>query len=474
MSPSHKTDHCAEKLLRVCRRNVSRPRQFFSEEWIKADFSRSSYDAIVVGAGLGGLLAAAYVARQGGRVLVLERLRYIGGRFTTVQQDGCAITTGALHMAPHGAGGPLARAIRELGLPFELVPSDVSFYFRGQHVEWTRPWDVMRLFTPRGRIDMLKVTTLLSAPFASKQAEEQPFSEWLARQTSDAAIHLFFQSFVQFAVSVLASQISFGEMRAIHQSVLRYGMPAIPVGGCTRIVDSLAEFIRARGGEIQTSVEVQRICTNNSVNSVEFRNRHTGDSGRIRSSLVISDTGPHATRAMLNSEGQRAIGEFSEMESAAGLKLHLVSDRSLIAHNGIMLCLDTRRISGMVEVSRAVPEVVPPGLHMIDTFQVMRTDNLAEERDLALADLRDMFGDEAVSHCRVLRASAFRSRWPVNHARQGFDLSDQEPIPGLVMVGDAYKPRGHIMAEGVAAGVRRVSPRLHLSNQAELNRNAPC
>jgi hypothetical protein len=39
-------------------------------------------------------------------------------------------------------------------------------------------------------------------------------------------------------------------------------------------------------------------------------------------------------------------------------------------------------------------------------------------------------------------------------------LRDQEPIPGLLMVGDAYKTRGHIMAEGVAAGVQRVSSRL--------------
>ena len=438
--------------------------------------SHRTYDAIVIGAGLGGLLAAAYVAKRGGRVLVLERLRYIGGRFTTVQQDGCAITTGALHMAPHGAGGPLARAMRELGLPFDVVPRDLfaSFYFRGQHVEWTRPWDVMRLFTPRGRLDMLKITTLLSLPLASKHAEEQPFSTWLATHTGDAGIHQFFETFVQFAVSVLASQISFGEMRAIHQNVLRYGMPATPAGGCQRIVDSLAEFIRQRGGEIRTGVEVQRICGGNSVSGVEFRDRQTADSGEIRSPLVISDAGPHATRALLAGEGQRALGEFSHVQSAAGLKLHLVSDRSLIPHNGIMLCLGTRRISGMVQVSRAVPEVVPPGQHMIDTFQVMRTNSLAEERDLALADLRDIFGEETASHCRVVRASAFRGRWPVNHARQGFDVCDQEPIPGLVMVGDAYKSRGHIMAEGVAAGVRRVSSRLHLSSHAELNRNAPC
>src|SRR5262245_53160025 len=86
------------------------------------DVNHGAYDAVVVGAGLGGLLAAASIAKRGGSVLVLERLRYVGGRFTTVSQDGYEVTTGALHMAPHGAGGPLARTFRELGLTFDGVP----------------------------------------------------------------------------------------------------------------------------------------------------------------------------------------------------------------------------------------------------------------------------------------------------------------------------------------------------------------
>jgi hypothetical protein len=97
---------------------------------------------------------------------------------------------------------------------------------------------------------------------------------------------------------------------------------------------------------------------------------------------------------------------------------------------------------------------------MIDTFQVMRSDSMTFERDLAIDDLRDIFGDDFDRHCRILRTSAFRARWAVNQARHGFDLSNQEPFPGLVMVGDAYKWRGHIMVEGDAAGVRRVAHRL--------------
>jgi len=417
--------------------------------------SPHAYDAVVVGAGLGGLLAAAVIAKRGGRVLVLERLRYVGGRFTTVLQDGFDVTTGALHMAPHGGGGPLARVVRELGLRFEIVPRDVraSFYYRGSHVQWQRPWDVLRLFGHRGRLDLMKVTAKLSTPFLG--SSEQSFAEWLSTQTRDPALHHFFESFVQFAVSVTADQISRAEMGAIHRNVLRYGMPGTPVGGCAALIRELSDFITARRGAIRTGVDVRRILTDPRVRGVEVRDRQSGLEHAIGAPLVVSDVGPEATSALL---GQPL--EVESLPKAAGLKLHIVSDRSLIPHNGIMLCLGMRRVSGMVEVSRAVPSLVPPGWHMIDTFQVMRGDRLTEERDLAIADLHDVFGDKFDRHCRIVRSSAFRGRWPVNHARQGHDLLDQEPLPGLIMVGDAYKPTGHMMVEGVAAGVSRVAPRL--------------
>jgi protoporphyrinogen oxidase len=427
--------------------------------------AQRAYDAIIVGGGLGGLLAAALISRRGGSVLVLERLRYLGGRFTTVVQDGFDITTGALHMAPHGGGGPLARVVRELGLPFEIVPRDVraSFFYRGKHVLWSRPWDVLKLFGAQGQLDLIKITAKLSTPLAQSRTGTQAFSTWLATQSSEPAVHHFFASFIEFAASVRADQISYAEMGAIHRNVLRYGMPGTPVGGCAALIRDLTDVILAHHGDIRTGVEVLRILTDQSsrrVHGIQLRDRHTRDIQSIRSSLVVSDAGPEATRALLGGVTGTALDTVASVPRAAGLKLHIVSDKSLIPHNGVMLCLGMRRVSGMVEVSRAIPSIVPPGLHMLDTFQVMDGNSLIQERDLAVADLRDIFGGDFDRHCRIVRTSAFRGRWPVNQARQGHDLLDREPLPGLVMVGDAYKPAGHIMVEGVAEGVRRVSRRL--------------
>lgn len=77
--------------------------------------------AIIIGAGLGGLLSAAKLSGSGYEVEVFERLPIIGGRFTNIPYKGFQLTTGALHMIPHGPSGPLARLLEDVGADVEII-----------------------------------------------------------------------------------------------------------------------------------------------------------------------------------------------------------------------------------------------------------------------------------------------------------------------------------------------------------------
>src|SRR5438477_10511881 len=83
----------------------------------------------------------------------------------------------------------------------------------------------------------------------------------------------------------------------------------------------------------------------------------------------------------------------------------------------------------------------------------MQSNNVEEEKKLALADLRLLFGETFEKHCRILTMSAYRGEWPVNRIVQGEDLPAETSIQGLYLVGDAVKPSGYLMVEGVAQSV---------------------
>ena len=77
----------------------------------------NTFDAIVIGAGLGGLLSAAELLQRGKRVVVVERLPHSGGRFTAKTFQGVQVSTGAVHMVPFGSSGVLSQMLARLAVP---------------------------------------------------------------------------------------------------------------------------------------------------------------------------------------------------------------------------------------------------------------------------------------------------------------------------------------------------------------------
>ena len=81
------------------------------------------YDVIVVGGGMSGLTAAAYLARAGCRVLLLEKNDHCGGLVNSFVQDGFLFEGGVRALLDAGIIQPM---LRELGIGLETVPNPVS------------------------------------------------------------------------------------------------------------------------------------------------------------------------------------------------------------------------------------------------------------------------------------------------------------------------------------------------------------
>ncbi len=425
-------------------------------------------DVVVIGAGLGGLLAAAQFLRRGQRVVVVERLAHPGGRFTAKTFQGAQVSTGAVHMIPFGTNGELAGMLRHLGIPHRIHDAEVfaSFHVRGQQIICRSLLQLARVLGARQFSDLVRVGV---PTFLGRLVLEQhgvSFKQWAAARgitpERTPELYAFFERIAHFALSVDLADVSYAEVAEITRNMFRYGAPGIVEGGCAALTGELERRVLAGGGELRLEHDVRAIEHDGArVTGVRVRDRATGAETCLVAPLVISNIGPEQTARLcglaetprLPDADEARVEETRRVREASGLKVHLLSDVSIIPHRGIMYCLDTERIAGVVQPSNSDRRLAPPGKHLLITHQILRGDDINAEREAAKADLRRLFGDELGTRVRILTMSQYRGEWPVNRAVQGEDLSAATALAGLYQVGDAMKPSGYLMVEGVAQSV---------------------
>lgn len=289
-----------------------------------------NYDTIVIGSGLGGLSTAAFLAKKGKRVLVLEK-HYVAGGFTHVFKRKKYEWDVGLHY------------VGEVNRPKTFLYQLFSYVTNGQ-LQWAEMDDVYDKIIIAGKqYDYVKG----SKPFADKMklyfpGEEKAIDEYLKliNETSRAAAKFFSEKalppfmgsllgffmkrkFLKYSdkttLEVLQSLTSNKELIAVLAAQYGdYGMPpsnssfaihamvakhylnggAYPIGGSQRIAETIYPIIKNAGGEVLVNAGVKQIIIKD--------NKAIGvlmeDGNEIFAPIIISNVGIENTYKQLLAE----------------------------------------------------------------------------------------------------------------------------------------------------------------------------
>ncbi len=260
------------------------------------------YDAIIIGAGHNGLVAAAYLAKRGKKVLVLERRAIVGGSLVT-ESFGEGFTVDSVH-----TGGSLRPDIvKDLKLSLPNVEARPAFVaLQPDSDPLTLDADPLRAAESIKRFSekdakrwpefvrfMNKAAKILDVAYSTimpRLPKNMSFSEGygllelgldlrlagrkdminfirLLPMTAQELVEEYFESdAVKAAVASLAIHgVTLGPMSAgtgytlLHNWLNRGGMAHVNVGRAGEITQALADAVKAYGGEIRCEAEVKCI-----------------------------------------------------------------------------------------------------------------------------------------------------------------------------------------------------------------------
>jgi phytoene desaturase len=414
------------------------------------------FDVVVLGAGVGGLVAAARLVLEGHRPLVLEAGDRLGGRFSTIEIDGYRLPTGAVAIE---TAGPFWETFGELGIdPGLRIPDPpVMIHIRGHDMApGAAVWQHMmkRVTKAAGRV----------AEGIRRGREEDAESDltleqWTRRYTRSKTLLSLFQSLSASIFTVNADELPAGAFFRLLRETGGYKRFGYAPQGNVVLADAIAREIEARGGEVRTGWTATAIEIEAGRAVAVLATDPDGSSQRLPAAAVISNTGPLATAALLR--GTSVEAAFAErvrdVQTTSLLALAFSSDEELVPHPGIWAFTDTERLCNLANLSATCPELAPPGRTLYEAYSCPRPSvggvfDVEAERALLEADLRKQI--PGFERADVVLFKAMRGAVPAGQCRPGFDPDVRTPVANLVEVGDGVKPYGWIGTTACAQTAR--------------------
>ena len=399
-------------------------------------------EVVVVGAGVGGLCAAAKLAHAGARVLLVEREPQVGGRASTVEVDGFRLPTGGIALE---LGGPMQRLAQEVGARYDVRAPSPGVLVRagGRTIDTTSPG--MRLVVDGVALRAARRGMRLWPRPADADAAPT-LDASLRRLTGNATVHGMARNFAAGVFGLNSNEIS---AHAIATYLTQKGAFR-RFGFCPRgtigVMEELARVVTRHGGEVWTAAEVRGIEVEDGRATAVTVDRG-GETVRVACDSVVSNAGPAATVALLGHDALRAayVSEIAARDRPTPIIVVDIASRGpLVEEAGIMFFAGTTRLAALGHYTSTCPEVAPPGwrLYVAYAVPVPALGPFDEEAELArtLAELDAECSGFA--QARVLRTRVLSGDWPAQRATAGHEAPMETPLHNVLNVGDGARQYG--------------------------------
>ncbi|SDY58759.1 Phytoene dehydrogenase-related protein [Evansella caseinilytica] len=344
---------------------------------------KSQYDAVIVGGGLAGLSAAAYLAHHGKKVAVIERGK-LGGRAMTINMKGFQFNFGAhaiygrdksyltlmekeLQLKLYWSDFTQMKAKYDLGEEVSVVPSNLGGLLQ---TKLLKGMDKFRfayhiLFTTLG---------------FEKGDPNISIKQWLEQKKVSPAVK-------EMMLNLAASNFFTGEPERIPSDVFfgyykRIFKTNIPVsyiqGGWQKLIEQFVQVIEKNDGEIITKTKV----TGLSVDGKRVTAAHTKKNSFVADDFIFAIPPEELQTLFLHSPLEKELAEYTKYEPTyvifydIGLKKRIDSPYTYI--------FDRDRQIFISDISYYDMEAAPPGGQLLQAIAYLKSheisDPLAHER----------------------------------------------------------------------------------------------
>ncbi|MEA2009322.1 MAG: NAD(P)/FAD-dependent oxidoreductase [Actinomycetota bacterium] len=319
-------------------------------------------DAVVIGAGLGGLGAAGYLAKDGHRVVVLEHHVVPGGYAHEFKRRGFRFEVALHALDGAGPGGWLHPMLKDLGVldrveltrldPFYTtrlpdyeitVPADLPGYvgeLKSNFPEETEGIDelfaaVQRVAVDVGRYTKERMRGVKASPMEMMErfpdmavAFSQNWQSFMDRFVTDGQLQAVVSTLWGY-LGLPPSKVSAGLFALVLNSYHTSGA-WYPKGGSQAMSRAIVEGIIASGGEVHFRNRVTRIEVKDGRAIAVETNRGL----RVEADVIVSNASPSATVAMTGRDhltDEFLSGVDRDVPAMSNLVVYLGLDRDLAA-----------------------------------------------------------------------------------------------------------------------------------------------